>query len=131
MPRKRLCLAALAFACASPGTFAEPSQLPPIQVEADSFRVLVKENKAVWRGNVIATQGNFRFKASRLTIHLDQVANHDPDETGSAQASSSRPFFELSARELSYDLDTDQIVGAGDSELRRGTELIRADRESH
>ena len=118
--------AALALACAV-GT-AQASVLQPIQVEADDFRVLVNENKAVWRGNVIATQGNFRFRASRLTIHLDQIADGSQESGAGSATARPKPRYELSARRLSYDVDADQVSGIGSCELRRGMESIHAER---
>jgi lipopolysaccharide transport protein LptA len=109
-------------------TLKPVNPLPPIVVESDSFRVLLRENKAVWRGNVIATQGNFNFRASQLTIHLDQIASDAGNASTSSDKGEHAVSYELSARTLSYDLDTDRIIGDGDSQLRRGQEMIRADR---
>ncbi len=100
----------------------------PIVVEADSFVLLVEAEKAIWRGNVTASQGNYTFRSTQLTLHLDQIDSAS-SAPGHAQTNSSDPSFgyELSARTVSYNVETATIIGDGDSELRRGHELIKAD----
>jgi lipopolysaccharide transport protein LptA len=106
---------------ASPG-------LPAIMVEADHFEVDFNSERATWRGNVTATQGNYTFRTSSLTVQLEQLQS----ETGNGNpggANTSVPAgYELSADAVTYDLDQGRIVGRGNSELRRGVEMIRAER---
>lgn len=101
---------------------------PVITIEADSFNLFVLEEKAVFRGNVNASQGNHTFRSGQLTVHLDQVdtqrARQSDGEEGAGANSSA---FELSARTLRYDIESDIVVGQGDSQLRRGEELIAAE----
>ena len=119
----------IAMADNSARSSQESAALSPIFVEADQFKVFFDQEKAVWRGNVEATQGNYTFHASSLTVHMDQVQTTD-GTSGSGQSSTSAPGpgFELQADALSYDIDTDRIVAHGNSELRRGVELIRAEK---
>ncbi|MEM7098317.1 MAG: LptA/OstA family protein [Pseudomonadota bacterium] len=104
--------------------------ITPILIEADHFEVRFDEDIAIWRGNVSATQANYTFATSNLTIHLDQVNRH-PDQAQSTNHSDERTAiadqFFLSAQKLTYDLGDSAITGSGDSELRRGQELIKAD----
>ena len=101
--------------------------LPPIFVEADRFEVDLAAEKAIWRGNVEATQGNYTFRAASLVVHMDQLENGDGNKTNGSDQKQDKPAFELIAEVVSYDLDQGQIVGRGNSELRRGVEMIRAD----
>ena len=109
-----------------------PFHPQPILIEADTFKVLFAAEKAVWEGNVVATQGNYTFHTSVLTIHLDQVGQVQNNGAGASadrdSDTKSADQFTLSATSLNYDLAQDMIVGDGDSELRRGLELIRADK---
>ena len=129
VPFLLLSLPTIAWTDSSARSAHEPAALPPIFVEADQFKVFFDQEKAVWRGNVEATQGNYTFHASSLTVHMDQVQTTD-GASGSGQSSTSAtgPGFELQADTLSYDIDTDRIVAHGNSELRRGVELIRAEK---
>ena len=82
----------------------------------------------MWRGNVEATQGKYTFRASSLTVHLDQISSSDQRAgSASAEGNSQTGGFELHADVLSYDLESGQIIGRRHSELRRGFELIAAD----
>ena len=108
-----------------------PALPTPITIEADQFEVQYAQDKAIWTGDVSATQGNYTFRTSVLTIRLDQIGDPVTQEGESAEdeeGSKSRPAVNLTARKLSYDLEQALIIGAGDSELRRGEEIIRADR---
>ncbi len=108
---------------------ANPTAPTPIIVEADTFELHIDEEKAIWRGNVSASQGNYTFRTSQLILHLDQMKGASSD-SGTSSAAHNNParFYELSARKLRYDVAKGTMVGAGDSELRRGSELIRAEK---
>ena len=101
----------------------------PILIEADHFEVRFDEDIAVWQGQVSATRGNYTFRTSNLKIHLDQVNQNAPQttQTTGGQSQPVADHFYLSAESLTYDLASDAITGSGDSELRRGQELIRAE----
>ena len=110
-------------------TGAESTRYAPILVEADSFELRMDEEKAVWRGAVSASQGNYTFRSSQLTLHLDQIAREPQATSNSQQDTAPRQLshYELSAATLTYDLQDSIIIGSGGSELRRGKELIRAE----
>ena len=101
----------------------------PISIEADHFKVSLVDEKAIWRGDVKATQGNYTFHASVLTVHLDQVTqtNTQNSEDGQTENVADHSQVSLSAKNVSYDLGGDKIVAQGNSELRRGVELIKAE----
>lgn len=105
-----------------------PLTLPVITIEADSFNLFVDEEKAIFRGNVQASQGNTTFKSSQLTVHLDQVntkASKKDGQTGPTE--NHLPPFELSAQTVSYEVESQLAVGQGNSSLKRGRELIMAE----
>ena len=112
----------------TPATAIAISTATPIIVEADDFVVYLADEKAIWRGNVQATQGNYTFRTSQLTVHLDDISpSAGKSERTSADAERRRNAVELSADRVTYDIERDEIQGLGNSELRRGVEFIRAD----
>ncbi|MEM9621382.1 MAG: LptA/OstA family protein [Pseudomonadota bacterium] len=123
-------LALLLATLATPSAAETPLTVQPINIEADRFTVYLADEKAIWQGDVVASQGNYTFRTSVLTLHLEQFA----DEASSAaadngpDANNARPPFSLTARSVKYDLDQGTVSGQGNSELRRGEEVLRADR---
>ena len=118
-----------AFSLTAGAAHAE-ADAPPITVEADQFSVYLADEKAVWRGNVTATQGNYTFRTSQLTVHLDDLVTREDNQAESNPETSEQQqeaAIELSADRVTYDIDRDEIQGLGNSELRRGIEYIRAD----
>jgi len=100
----------------------------PIMVEADEFEIRMDLEHAVWRGNVVAQQGNYAFRAGSLSVSLEQVGQ-SPEGSGSGSGDNTRNnAYTLSAQHLSYDVGAGTISGEGDSEIRRGQESIRANR---
>mgnify|MGYP001821304996 CR=1 FL=1 len=111
------------------GGYADVVPAPtPILVEADAFHVDLQTEQAIWQGNVEAIQGSTTFRAGSLTLHLEQLqaqsgTNAVRQETGG----NPRDAYQLSADRVTYDLEAGQISGSGNSELRRGMELIQAE----
>ena len=44
----------------------------PVEISSDNLEVLQKENKAIFRGNVIAVQGKLRLNSDKMTVHYKQ-----------------------------------------------------------
>lgn len=57
---------AAAPAQAAPAT---PQSELPVEVNADSLEVLQQEQKAIFRGNVIAIQGDMRLQSDTMIVH--------------------------------------------------------------
>lgn len=108
----------------------QPDVLQPyIVVEADYFEVDLLEERAYFSGDVAAQQGGNTFRTANLTLHLEQIiGGGEPQADKRSPAAGGQHPYELSAAILSYDLSRDLIIGSGGSELRRGAELILADR---
>jgi len=103
--------------------------MAPILVEADHFQMDLNSERAMWRGDVTAIQGNSTFRAASLTLYMDQLQGASASNTARTDnTTSATNGYELSAEKLTYDLDQGRIVGHGKCELRRGVELIRAER---
>ncbi|MCR9258312.1 MAG: hypothetical protein NXH95_01210 [Pseudomonadaceae bacterium] len=100
----------------------------PILVEADTFHVDLQTEQAIWQGNVEATQGSTTFRAGSLTLHLEQLkAQSGTVSSQPAPGRNLQDAYQLSADQVTYDLEAGQISGNGNSELRRGMESIRAE----
>lgn len=99
-----------------------PSVLPggksnePINIEADKLDYFDKDQKLVYEGNVVATQGDSRLKASRLIIFLTPEARGGANEgnTGSSPQTSARDMRRMEAAGPVTLVSKDQ-VGTGES----------------
>ena len=129
MPRMIRTLLILPLVLHAASGYTDANMSPaPILVEADEFHVDLQTEQAIWQGNVEATQGRTTFRAGSLTLHLEQLKTQ-PGTPGVAHHSDThqKNAYQLSADRVSYDLEAGQISGSGNSELRRGFELIRAE----
>jgi lipopolysaccharide export system protein LptA len=76
----RFCLAVLAsfvwasssYAVASSPIGAKMDTKLPIEISSDSLEVLQHDNKAIFKGNVIAVQGTLRLKSDVMIVHYHQ-----------------------------------------------------------
>ena len=57
----------------------------PINIEATKLDYFDKEQKLIYTGNVLATQGDAKLKASELTIFLSPKGEAAPDKAASKQ----------------------------------------------
>lgn len=96
---KKKWLAALLVLCIASGALAQPKQAQPahpqdpqkfdttlpVEITSDSLEVLQHENKAIFRGNVIAVQGQVRLKSDVMVVHYKQQGG---DKQNASSASS-------------------------------------------
>lgn len=132
-------LAGLAAACLASGV-AE-AQLGatsgPIEIRADQLEVLDAERRAVYSGNVDATQGEARLRADRLVIEFDppQSQGAAGDGLGSGFGEVRRliaernvyyitPGEKVRGDRAEYDYVADTITLTGDVVLSRGEEGV-------
>lgn len=62
----------------SPAVAAKYDTKLPVEISADSLEVLQRENKAIFKGNVIAVQGKIRLNADMMTVHYKQKDGKPP-----------------------------------------------------
>lgn len=60
----------------------------PIQIDANSLEVLQNEKKAIFKGNVVATQGDIRLKSDRMTVHYKQGGTSEQKDNAASPLSS-------------------------------------------
>jgi len=49
----------------------------PVEITSDSLEVLQHENKAIFKGNVVAVQGEVRLKSDTMVVHYKQKSQQD------------------------------------------------------
>lgn len=49
----------------------------PVEITSDSLEVLQHENKAIFKNNVVAVQGQVRLKADMMVVHYNQKGQQD------------------------------------------------------
>ena len=109
-------------------SMSEVPAIPTIIVLADTFELRLHEERAIWRGNVTATQGGSTFRASQLTLRLDQLTQNNGQSGSGQQAPTVAAPVELQANQLTYDKDSHSVHASGNTLLRRGHEIIQSER---
>jgi lipopolysaccharide export system protein LptA len=51
----------------------------PVEISADSLEVLQKDNKAIFKGHVIAVQGKIRLTSDKMVVHYKQDGQKGKD----------------------------------------------------
>lgn len=59
---------------------AKLSKDAPIEIASDTLEVLQNEHKAIFIGNVIATQGNINMRAEKMTVFYREEQSGQPEE---------------------------------------------------
>ncbi len=76
-----LALAAVASGPAAAAMLPGASAKDPYTVDASKLELFEKENKLVYTGNVLATQGPTKVRGSVMTIYLDKAASGSSDSS--------------------------------------------------
>lgn len=72
-------------AATTAGTSKYDTKLP-VEISSDTLEVLQRENKAIFKGNVIAVQGKLRLNADKMIVHYKQKDANAPATNGPQQA---------------------------------------------
>lgn len=110
MPRQKITfwLYVLGAFCLSPlplsaqqHTSAKPDASEPIEVVSDTLEVFQPEQRAIFTGNVIATQGNVNMRAEKMTVfyHTKESKNTEADtgEHGAKEAAIGEGIYKIEA----------------------------------
>jgi lipopolysaccharide export system protein LptA len=121
-------LCGLSLAAWAEDTAPKPSGLSknskePIAIEADALEVFDKEQRAIYTGNVIVTQGDTVMKAKKMVIFYDK-----PAETAGAAASTSADA-DTTIRRVEADgdvviIDKDQIATGDKGIYENATDTV-------
>lgn len=106
----------------------------PIEINADSLEVLQKEQKAIFAGNVIATQDKLRLNADVMRVHYRaNKGNRQESEQAVSRIEVEGNVFldtqEETARskEGVYDVDKNTITLMGNVVLTRGENVVKGE----
>lgn len=105
----------------------------PIEINADRLEVVQPEQKAIFSGNVMATQGKVKLTSDRMTVF------YRPAGGGEAQSGVSRievagnvqmntPAESASGDRGVYNVDNKQILVFGNVMLRRDKNVLKGER---
>ena len=105
----------------------------PIEINADRLEVVQPEQKAIFSGNVVATQGKVKLTSERMTVFYRPASN------GGAQSGVSRievagnvnmttPTESASGDQGVYNVDNKQILVFGNVTLRRDKNVLKGER---
>ena len=149
---RRLAIAVVLLAAAASGAAAQkekaqgavlPGAKPgkPVNIEAVKLDYFDKEQKLIYTGSVVATQGEAKLKASVLTIFLAPKgatgAGAGPASTGSNQVQrmlAAGPVTMVQRDQVGtgdnavYDRSTNSVVLSGNVTLSQGPNVTKGDR---
>jgi len=100
----------------------------PIEISADSLEVLQNEQKAIFKGNVVAIQGQVRLKADQMLVAYKQNAEGKNsiskiEVTGNVFLAT--PEETASGAKGIYNVDAKQIDLVGGVTLTRGPNVLK------
>jgi lipopolysaccharide export system protein LptA len=96
----------------------------PIAIEADALEVFDKEQRAIYTGNVVVTQGETVMKAQKMVIFYDK-----PADGSTAQATAGTPDGDTSVRRVEADgnvviLDKEQVATGDHGVYENATDIM-------
>ncbi len=118
-----LSLAALAEDATQKPSGLSKNSKEPIAIEADALEVFDKEQRAVYTGNVIVTQGDTVMKAKKMVIFYDKPADAAGGSTTAA------PDADTAIRRVEADgnvviIDKDQIATGDKGVYDNATDIV-------
>jgi len=95
----------------------------PIAIEADALEVFDKEQRAIYSGNVVVTQGETVMKAQKMVIFYDKPAD------GAAQPATGTPDGDTSVRRVEAEgnvviLDKEQVATGEHGVYESATDIM-------
>lgn len=107
----------------------------PIEISADQLEVMQSNQKAVFRGNVVAVQGDVTLRSDRMTVHYRDAKSGGASSMGAvskievdSNVRLNTPQESAKAAKGVYDVDREQILLLGDVFLTRGQNVLKGDR---
>lgn len=131
MYRANALLALLLIALAAPAVALESDREQAIELAADSVDIDEGKGVSVYRGDVDLRQGSIRLRADVVTVHQDKrrpsriVAQGRPVRF---QQQSAKGLVKGEARQVEYEVASENLVLSGDAVLVQGNDRMRSDR---
>ena len=85
-----------------------------ITVESDAFELRTHEELAVWHGSVVVNQGDYSFRASTLTMQLEELIGQGDENERESGAPALPNQYQMTAETVTYDAARDIVAGDGD-----------------
>src|SRR3972149_7197307 len=130
--RSIVLLCSLLFALCSTSALALMSDKDaPIHIDAKHVDLNEKTQIAVYRGNVVLTQGTFRLEAERLEVRARNYKARVVNAWGAPVRLKVRPDdrdedAHAAAMRLTYNVDQREVELSGEALLRQGEDEFRA-----
>jgi lipopolysaccharide export system protein LptA len=115
----------------------------PVEIAADTLEVLQNEKKAIFSGNVIATQGTIKMRAATMTVFYReaQAGTETPEVKPAADSDAlgkgiyridadgnvifTTPTETAQGTKAIYDVDKQTVTLTGDVTLTRGKNILK------
>jgi lipopolysaccharide export system protein LptA len=111
----------------------QPDSNQPIEINADRLEVVQPEQKAIFSGNVMATQGNVKLTSERMIVFY-RPAGQGGGESGVSRievignVEMHTPTEAASGDRGVYNVDNKQILVFGNVLLRRDKNVLKGER---
>jgi lipopolysaccharide export system protein LptA len=105
----------------------------PIEINADRLEVVQPEQKAIFSGNVTATQGKVKLNSDRMTVFY-RPAGEGAEQSGvsrievAGNVQMNTPAESASGDRGVYNVDNKQILVFGNVTLRRDKNVLNGER---
>jgi len=106
----------------------------PIEISADQLEIVQPNQKAIFRGNVVAVQGGVTLRAATMTVYyrdasqrsggMGAVSKIEVDQN----VTLTTPQESAKATKGVYDVDREQVSLLGNVLLTRGQNVLKGDR---
>ena len=106
----------------------------PIEVTSDALEVLQEQNKAIFKGNVVAVQGGVRLKSDAMTVFYNPSQPKDSEQQGAISRLEAAGNVLLTTQDETasgasgvYVVDKHQVTLQGNVVLTRDKNVLKGD----
>ncbi len=100
----------------------------PLEIDADSLEARGDDGLVVFRGNVVARQGDLTLQADRVVVTVDAETREIREVKADGEVRIRRGDVVATGREAAYDAVRGVVVLSGDPKVWRGRDLVAGDR---
>lgn len=105
-----------------------------IDIKSLALRVLTKEQKAIFKTNVVAIQGNLKLTSDTMTVYYDKIEKDDKEESSislietDGNVKLSAPGKNANSKKGKYDVKTGIITLTNKVVLTQGPTVIKGEK---
>ncbi len=100
----------------------------PIDIASDTLEWDGKQNKAIYKGNVVAKQEDTTLYANTLTIIYDQDTKKLKEIIAVGNVKVVQLDRRATSQKATFDQDSNKVILDGDAVVREGTNVVRGER---